>query len=296
MAKGGLKHVAFNYTYTTYFIILFSHVFIPKTGVHFWETSSSMKTAIITGGAGGLGKALSAELLSRDWHVVVLDLPGAALDNCGKNDNVSAYACDLTSETELAVVAQAIVESRPGIDLVIYNAGVTAVNLFAEDTGAAHRKLFEINYFSAVNCARLFLEPLRKTKGVHLAISSVAGFSPLYKRTAYAASKHAMEGFFNSLRSEEKEFGVSVLIAAPSFVATNIGRAEINNDGISRPGSAADALDVMTPKDAAIEIIKGLEKHRPMNPVGRTAKLSWIISRFSPKLFQRLMERQIGNK
>jgi len=255
-----------------------------------------MKTAIITGGAGGLGKALSKALLKGGWHVVVLDLPGEALDACDELENVTAYACDLTSEAELATVAQTIIVSRPSIDLVIYNAGVTAVNLFAESTDTAHRKLFEINYFAAVNCARLFLEPLRKTKGVHLAISSVAGFSPLYKRTAYAASKHAMEGFFNSLRSEEKEFGVSVLIAAPSFVATNIGWAETNKDGMSRPGSAADAVDVMTPEDAAIEIIKGLEKRRTMNPIGRVAKLAWIIQRLSPKLFQRLMEKQVAKK
>lgn len=255
-----------------------------------------MKTAIITGGAGGLGKALTEKLLSRGWHVVVLDLPGEALEDCGKNDNVTAYACDLTNEAEFAKVAQTIIESRASIDLVIYNAGVTAVNLFAESTSAAHRKLFEVNYFAAVNCARLFLKPLRKTNGVHLAISSVAGFSPLYKRTAYAASKHAMEGFFNSLRSEEKEFGVSVLVAAPSFVATNIGRAETNEDGMSRPGSAADAVDVMTPEEAANEIVKGLEKRRIMNPIGRVAKLAWIIQRLSPRFFQRLMEKNVVKK
>lgn len=253
-----------------------------------------MKTAIITGGAGGLGEALAKQLVGNGWHVVVLDLPGTALNECGKSANVTAYACDLTNEVELAAVTQTIIETRTGIDLVIYNAGVTAVNLFAESNDAAHRKLFEINYFAAVNCARLFLEPLRKTKGVHLAISSVAGFSPLYKRTAYAASKHAMEGFFNSLRSEEKELGVSVLIAAPSFVATNIGRAETTKDGMSRPGSASDAVDVMTSEEAAIEILKGLEKRRAMNPIGRVAKLAWIIQRLSPKLFQKLMEKQVA--
>ena len=72
------------------------------------------------------------------------------------------------------------------------------------------------------------------------AISSVAGFAPLHNRTAYAASKHAMEGFFNSLRSEEAPYGVAVQIAAPSFIATNLGEPGTDTQGISRPGAAAD--------------------------------------------------------
>ena len=70
-----------------------------------------------------------------------------------------------------------------------------------------------------------FLAAVRRSRGTHLAVSSVAGFTPLYQRTAYAASKHALEGFFKSLRSEEAPHGVRTVVAAPSFVATNIGNA-----------------------------------------------------------------------
>ena len=110
--------------------------------------------------------------------------------------------------------------------------------------------MFEINYFAAVNMARGFLQALRHSSGTHLAVSSVAGFAPLHHRTAYAASKHAIEGFFGSLRSEEAPFGVSVQIAAPSFVATNLGNAGAASDGTMRPGAAADGVDYMTPEAA----------------------------------------------
>ncbi|WP_208978361.1 SDR family NAD(P)-dependent oxidoreductase [Pseudovibrio denitrificans] len=185
-----------------------------------------MKTAVITGGAGGLGQALAARLQRENWHTVLLDLPGPGLDALGSHEKQSIYACDLTDGGAVEQVAEQVLAERPSIDLVVYNAGITHIGLFADMDLSAHRKVLDVNYFGAVHTARAFLKAVRASKGCHLAISSVAGFSPLIKRTAYAASKHALEGFFSSLRSEEKSYGVHTLIAAPSFVATNVGRAE----------------------------------------------------------------------
>lgn len=249
-----------------------------------------MKTAVISGGAGGLGQALSAALQAAGWHVVLLDLN---IEGLAQTVAQTPIACDLTDADQLAAACARIAQAHPRIDLVIYNAGITQIGAIDTLSDAAHRKVFEINYFAAVNMARALLGPVRAAAGTHLAISSVAGFTPLYHRTAYAASKHALEGFFKSLRSEERGHGVRVLIAAPSFVATNIGRSERQEDGTARPGSAADGMDYMTPDAAAAEILKGLRRGRPMIPVGRVARLAWWINRASPRLFQRLMERSV---
>ncbi|WP_417807134.1 SDR family NAD(P)-dependent oxidoreductase [Thioclava sp.] len=251
----------------------------------------SAPVAVISGGAGGLGQAVSAALRAEGWRVVILDRDLAALiDAPGQQ----AIACDLTDPAQLASACAQILSDHPRIDLVIYNAGVTQIGPFEALSEPAHRKVFEINYFAAVAMARAFLIPLRASQGTHLAISSVAGFSPLYHRTAYAASKHALEGFFASLRSEETRHGVRIQIAAPSFVATNPGRAARHADGIARPGSATDGVDYMTPETAARMILHGLKSKAPMIPVGRIARLSWYLHRLSPRLFQRLMERRIG--
>lgn len=249
-----------------------------------------MKTAVISGGAGGLGRALAEALQGRGWRVVLLDLDISGLDRTATQ---LPLACDLTQAADLDAALSQVLASSPTIDLVIYNAGVTQIGAFGDTPLAAHRKVFDINYFAAIAMARTLLEPVRAAKGTHLAISSVAGFSPLYHRSAYAASKHALEGFFKSLRSEEAAFGVSVQIAAPSFVATNIGRDQRQSDGIARPGSAADGVDYMTPEAAAAEILRGLDRGTAMIPVGRVARLSWWVNRLSPALFQRLMERKI---
>ncbi|EAQ02340.1 oxidoreductase, short chain dehydrogenase/reductase family protein [Pseudooceanicola batsensis HTCC2597] len=252
-----------------------------------------MKTAVISGGNGGLGRALAAQLEAQGWHCVLMDRDIAGL---AASDSRTPVAVDLTDGPALADASRRIIADRPSIDLVIYNAGVSQIGPFAETDPASHRRVFEINYFAAIGMARHFLAPLRDSGGTHLAISSVAGFAPLHNRTAYAASKHALQGFFASLRSEEAPFGVRCLIAAPSFVATNIGNPARTEDGILRPGSAADGMDYMTPEDAAAEILRGVDRSREFIPVGRVARLSSWLMRLSPALYQRAMRRNISGR
>jgi NAD(P)-dependent dehydrogenase (short-subunit alcohol dehydrogenase family) len=250
-----------------------------------------VKTAVISGGAGGLGQALTRALLVRGWQVLVLDLD---VSHLAQQDRLSALECDLTDPDQLEQTMAQVLARHPGIDLAVYNAGITHIGAFEDTAPETHRKVFEINYFAAVAMARALLPAVRSAQGTHLAISSVAGFAPLHHRTAYAASKHAMDGFFGSLRSEEKPHGVRVQIAAPSFVATNIGDARTAPDGTARPGSASDGIDYMTPDQAVAEILRGLDKGQPMIPVGRVARLSWRIHRLFPRLYQHLMERRIS--
>lgn len=254
-----------------------------------------MKTAVITGGAGGLGQALTRALVSQGWRVALLDLAGAELE-AAAGTAIRTYACDITDAEAVTAACRQILTDHSAVDLVVYNAGITQIGLFAETPLAAHRRVIEVNYFGAVHVAANLLQAVRQSRGVHLAVSSVAGFAPLHGRTAYSASKHALEGFFRTLREEEAEHGVAVLIAAPSFVATNIGRPEQRAGGIARPGSAPDGIDYMQPDDAARIIMAGLAARRSFIPVGRVARLASIINRLSPRLFARLMMRNIGKK
>jgi NAD(P)-dependent dehydrogenase (short-subunit alcohol dehydrogenase family) len=252
-----------------------------------------LKTAVISGGAGGLGRALAHRLQEQGWQTILIDRDTGGLPTTASQWPIM---CDLTDPQSRRSVFAKILASHPKIDLVIYNAGITQIGGFEASDESSHRKVFEINYFAAVEMARGFLKAVRVARGTHLAISSVAGFSPLYHRTSYAASKHALEGFFKSLRSEESPHGVKTLIAAPSFVATNIGNDQRQPDGTARPGSAGDGIDYMTPDAAARVILKGVEKARPMIPVGRIAALAWRLNRLSPVLFQRLMERNLRDR
>ncbi len=254
---------------------------------------SAQKIAVITGGAGGLGLALDDALRAEEWATVLIDLPGPALDTLPALPGRQVMGCDLTDDTALNEICATLRGIYPAIDLIIYNAGVTHIGALSETATDTHRRVFDINYFAPVCMARALQTCVRQANGTHLAISSVAGFSPLIRRTAYAASKHALEGFFKSLRSEEKPHGVRCVIAAPSFVATNLGNPQQQANGISRPGAAVDGIDYMSAQDAAGIILAGLARGRDFIPVGRVARLSYMINRFSPGLFQRLMEKRI---
>ncbi len=258
--------------------------------------SGPEKTAVITGGAGGLGRALAAALAAEGWFPVVLDLAGPALDNAGAGlgDAGLALTCDVTDDGSVEKACAEILRQRPSVDLVIYNAGVTQIRNFAGSSLDDQRRVMEINHFGAVRIAKQMLEPLRASRGVHLAISSVAGFTPLMRRTAYAASKHALEGFFTSLAAEEAEHGVAVLIAAPSFIATNPGDAAAAGGGIGRPGAARDGVDEMTAVQAAAIILDGVKRRRAFIPVGRVARMAWWINRLSPGLYMRIMRRRMA--
>lgn len=252
-----------------------------------------MKTAVISGGAGGLGRALAAQLQQRGWYTILLDLN---VSDLATTERQLPIECDLTDPLDMDKTIRQIARQNRTIDLVIYNAGVTQIGAFEDTSEEALRRVFEVNFFSATALARAMLIPVREASGIHLVISSVAGFAPLYHRTCYAASKHALEGFFKSLRSEEALHGVRCQIAAPSFVATNLGNTKEQGSGLRRPGSAPDGFDVMSPGDAAREILKGLDRGVPMIPVGRVARLAWWMNGLCPQLFQSRMERRLRRK
>ncbi|MBO9400717.1 SDR family NAD(P)-dependent oxidoreductase [Shimia sp. R9_3] len=247
------------------------------------------KTAVISGGGGGLGSALSKQLQEQGWQVVLLDREVSGLQI---SDTQLPMKCDLTDPAQLAACCEKILACFERIDLVVYAAGVTTIGPVAKLSDLAHRHLFEVNYFAAVALAQAFQKALRLSQGAHLVLTSVAGFAPLYQRAAYAASKHAMAGFFGSLRAEERAFGVRVCVAAPSFVATN-PEGRIDALGISPPGSAADAVDAMTPEQAATEILRGFRQGRDFVAVGRVSKLAHMLNRVSPAFYQWLMARTI---
>ncbi len=249
-----------------------------------------LKTAVISGGAGGLGTALSTQLQGEGWRVVLLDLNVSHLPHTATQ---LPMKCDVTDPRALKDCCTKILACHDSIDLVIYGAGVTAIAPVEDLQEQAHRRLFDINYFAAAAMAKAFLPALRASKGSHLAITSVAGFAPLRHRASYAASKHAMTGFFASLRVEEAVHGVKTVIAAPAFVATNVGNPDADTDGLTRPGAAQDAVDVVTPDRAADIILRGLKRGKADIFVGRVAKLSDVMMRLSPRLYDWVMGRAI---
>jgi len=256
--------------------------------------SHAGSTVLVTGAGGGLGRAIALEFAATGARIAALDLDAAGLELlCGdvgrRGGACLALPCDVTDADACARAVGATVERYGSLDVLVNNAGVSHRSPFARTDLEVIRRVMEVNFFGAVNCTRAALPQLIATRGQVIAISSVAGYAPLVARTGYAASKHALHGFFDSLRSEVEPQGVGVTIVCPSFVATRIDVNALGGDGgpvrhpqvtVGRPLAAGRV---------AAEIVAGAARGRRLLLVGRTARQSWWMSRLAPRLYERIM-------
>jgi len=179
------------------------------------------------------------------------------------------------------------------VDMLINNAGLTQLGLFIETYVEVIRRVMEVNFFGCVNCTKAALDSLVERRGRIAVLSSVAGFSPLATRCAYSASKHALHGFFDSLRPELRPSGVSVTLVCPFFVKTDMGSRALGPDG-GKPRMARTQTGIPSdPGWLAEEIYRAVRNRRRLLVPARGAKLSYLVSRLLPGTYERLMARKI---
>ena len=255
----------------------------------------------ITGGAGGIGLAVAGACLAAGTRVALLDVDDSALDGAvatlgGPRESILARRCDITNAAECAAAVAAIVAHFGGLDVLINNAGITHRSLFAATEAAVLRRVMEVNFFGAVNCTRAALPQLVARRGAIVALSSVAGFAPLLGRTGYCASKHAMHGFFDTLRVELAPDGVDVMMVCPSFTATAMDRVALTGSG-GQTGAARRAVGRQaTPAEVAAAIVAGIEQRRRSLVLSPVGKISLWLSRLMPAAYERLMVRSQGDE
>ena len=256
------------------------------------------KVVVITGAGGGLGQALARSFAAAGARIAALDRDAAgaeALAAALRSEGRPALglACDVTDAGACARAMAVVIESWGRIDVLINNAGITHRSAYRRTDPAVIRRVMEVNFFGSVHCTRAALEALCASRGLIIVISSVAGFAPLIARTGYAAAKHALHGFFESLRTELVEEGVEVLMVCPSFIDTGIDRNALGADG----GLARHAQQIVgaraSAQDVAVEIVHAARSGRQLLLPGRTAKLAWWVSRIAPRYYARVMARRL---
>jgi NAD(P)-dependent dehydrogenase (short-subunit alcohol dehydrogenase family) len=256
------------------------------------------RTVAVTGAAGGLGRALCLRFAAAGARIVALDRDAAVLQGLTFPDGVEAVriACDVSSEADCL---RAMAEARRafgGVDVLVNNAGITHRSAFTRTEPAVIRRVMEVNFFGALHCTHAALEDLVARRGMVVAISSVAGFAPLIARTGYAASKHALHGFFDSLRAEVEPLGVMVLLVCPSFISTGIEKNALAGDG----GPVRHAQSIVgsrsTPEAMAEKIFRAAQAERRLLLPDRVSRLSWWVSRLAPRFYERQMVKKLGKE
>jgi len=257
-----------------------------------------MAHVVITGGGHGLGAALAEGFARSGNPVAVLDLDAsAAAERAASLSALGGPAlgigCDVTAPDDCRSAVEQVMAAWGGIDVLIANAGITHMGKIDETDVDVIRRVMDVNFFGAVHCTRAALPSLLKRRGHVVAISSVAGFAPLATRAGYVSSKHALEGFFSTLRTEYAADGLSVTLVRPSFVHTGIGSRALGPDGRATGEDARTGVGhELSAEDAARIILRGVEQRRRVVWVGREARLAWWLSRVWPAAYERQMVRR----
>ena len=203
---------------------------------------------------------------------------------------------DVTDEMACKRAMDEIADQFDGIDLLINNAGITHRSAFEKTDSAVYKRVMDVNYFGSLHSTKAALPHLIKNKGQIIVMSSIAGFAPLLGRTGYSASKHALHGFFDSLRTELKSKGIGVTIVCPGFTATNIERNALDGDGRptthpqSRVGKAA------SPERVAEDIYQAACREKRLLVLSTVGWLTRILTRCSPCFYEWIMARSLKSE
>lgn len=214
------------------------------------------KVVIITGASSGIGKALAHELGKAGAKLALAARREEALQEiAAEYDDVLVVKTDVTVEAQCRNLIEEVVEKFGKIDVLVNNAGISMQVKFDEiqDLMLFH-KIMDVNYFGMVYCTHFALPHLKKSKGLIVGISSMAGKVGVPTRTGYAASKHAMQGFLDSLRIELMGTGVDVSVISPGFVQSEVRLNALGADAKSTGTSRIDESSIMSSEECARQI------------------------------------------
>jgi NAD(P)-dependent dehydrogenase (short-subunit alcohol dehydrogenase family) len=256
------------------------------------------KVVVVTGATGGLGRALCRAYADRGASVGLLDIEGTDLDGVAADlERTGArcvqHPCDVTDEDQCHAAVDAVIRRLGGVDVLVNNAGIAQRSAFADTSTEVYRRVMDVNFFGSLHCTRAALPALIQRRGQIAVISSVAGFAPLLGRTGYAASKHALRGFFGSLAAELRDVGVGVTMVHPTFIDTGLDRRALGEDGGVTTHPQSRVGQQLTADHVAHEITRATRRRQRTLVLGRVGHVTRMLNAHAPGLYERIMARSL---
>lgn len=250
------------------------------------------KIVVITGASSGIGKALATQLLSYNAKVAVCARNVEKLQNAFTaftTDNLLLYKADVSIEADCKSFCEAVVQKWSSIDILINNAGISMRAMFADLDLSVIKNLMDINFWGTVYCTKFALPYISQNNGTIIGISSIAGYRGLPARTGYAASKFAMQGFLESLRTELLHTGVNVMWASPGFTASNIRNTALSASGASQKETPLNEDKLMSAAECAQRILKGIVNRKRTIVMTTQGKLTVLLHKFFPSFMDKML-------
>lgn len=259
------------------------------------------RVAVVTGAAGGIGRAIAASLARRGCALALADVDAPALARTaaelhGAGARVSAHVLDVASRDAVRALPDAVISAHGRVDLLVNNAGVALGGTFEQASEADFDWLMEINLHGLVRTTRAFLPWLRRSDDARIVnLSSVFGLVAPAGQCAYSASKFAVRGFSNALRHELEGTTVGVTVVHPGGVATSIARSarlpgDAPPDEVERRRAAVERMLRMPAERAGEIIVRAVERRAPRVLVGADARLLALLERIAPVGHWRVMK------
>lgn len=252
------------------------------------------KVVVITGGTSGIGRALAFAFGSRGAKILITGRNEQNLAETHKalvDAGIDAHsvAADVTREEDNKRMADEAVRVFGKIDVLVNNAGISMRAVFEDADVDVIRKVMDINFFGTVYATKFCLPEIIRNKGSVIGISSIAGFRGLPARTGYSASKFALNGFLEALRTELLNTGVHVLTACPGFTASNIRKRSLTADGAEQGASPREEGRMMTAEECAVHIYQATVKRKRTLILTFQGKAAVFLNKWWPRLADRLV-------
>ncbi|RYZ00386.1 MAG: SDR family oxidoreductase [Chitinophagaceae bacterium] len=252
------------------------------------------KVVVVTGGTDGIGRALVDALLAR----------GASVATCGRHHDklydlqarypshpLHVHVADVSNENDCRNFIQSTLKVFGGIDILINNAGISMRALLRDlNTEVLHR-VMDVNFFGAVYCTKYALDSIIARKGSIVGVSSIAGYRGLPGRSGYSASKFALQGWLEAIRTELLESGVHVMWVCPGFTSSNIRNVALNEEGAPQGESPMDETAMMSAEDCAAQILSAIRKRERTRVMTFTGKRTVWMNKLFPGWADRLVQK-----
>jgi short-subunit dehydrogenase len=259
------------------------------------------KVVIITGGSSGIGKALAYEFGTKGSKIAITGRNLEALNstvNELKSKNIIAIGiqADAAKEADNKRMAEEVLKQFGKIDVLINNAGISMRAVFNEVDLEVIRQVMDINFWGAIYATKYCLPSIIEQKGSVIGISSIAGYRGLPGRVGYSASKFALQGFLEVLRTEMLYKNVQVLTVCPSFTASNIRNVALDKDGKKQGESPRDEQNMMSAEECAAHIYKATIKRKSHLILTTQGKLTVFLNKLFPRFMDKIVFKAMAKE
>ncbi len=259
------------------------------------------KVVIVTGATSGIGEACALAFGKAGAKVVITGRNRLKLDNTllklqQANITCMGVEADAASEADNRRLALETIQKFGRIDILINNAGISMRALFQDLDMEVFRKVMDTNFYGTVYATKYCLESILQHQGSIIGVSSINGYRGTPARTAYTASKFAMNGFLESLRTEVMKKGVHVLVACPGFTSSNIRNNALTGDGSIQGESPREEEKMMSSEEVAEAILNATVRRKRDLVLTKQGKLAVFLNKWIPGIMDGIVYNHMAKE